>query len=142
MTIRRSHTAVSEAFGASVRALRRSRGWYQRELAELAAISLGALKHAEQGHGVTLETAVAIARALGVSVDALLADPTGRHDSTPAIQALIDTGAGTIPRGVYKITTPVHSRGGNGGGPALRADSALAGSCGRALPSRAPGVLP
>lgn len=54
------------ALGESLKAFRIQRGLDQRQLAERAGISLGALSHLENGHGSTLLSAIKILRALGL----------------------------------------------------------------------------
>lgn len=51
--------------GEQFRAMRLSAGLDQSELAERAAISVGALRNLERGTGSTLKTLVRVARALG-----------------------------------------------------------------------------
>lgn len=63
---------MSEAFGRAVRRLRETQGLYQRELAASSGVCLTTVKHCEQGYGVTLETAVMLADALGWGLDVML----------------------------------------------------------------------
>ena len=52
------------ALGEQVRALRIARGLDQRQLAERAGASLGAVTGLEQGRGSTVKTVIRVARAL------------------------------------------------------------------------------
>ena len=62
------------AFGVRLRALRTARGWTQAQLAVFAGCSTGYVGHLEQGRRVPhLKMIYALARALGVSVQALRA---------------------------------------------------------------------
>ncbi len=56
--------ALERALGRNVRALRVTRSLTQVELATRANVSLGALKHLEQGVGATVGTLVKVLRAL------------------------------------------------------------------------------
>lgn len=59
--------------GARVQRARRINGLTQERLAEMAGISLSFMGHIERGtRKASVETLVALARALGVSTDALL----------------------------------------------------------------------
>lgn len=59
--------------GARVQQARRINGLTQERLAEMAGISLSFMGHIERGtRKASVETLVALARALGVSTDALL----------------------------------------------------------------------
>lgn len=53
-------------FGLGIRALRRRRGWRQRDLADAAGVSQGLVSLIERGHGdrVSIRTLVAVANAL------------------------------------------------------------------------------
>jgi transcriptional regulator with XRE-family HTH domain len=66
------------AIGDQVRALRITANLDQAGLAELAGVSLGAVKAAEQGKGSTLRTLVRLVRALGREewLDSLAPQPT------------------------------------------------------------------
>jgi transcriptional regulator with XRE-family HTH domain len=55
---------LEEELGRQVRALRRSRGLTQQQVADLANTSVGALKHLESGQGATTRTLVRVLRAL------------------------------------------------------------------------------
>lgn len=63
---------------ASLRALRELRGYDQRELARRAGISQSIISRLERGLQANLDAAVliALARALGIGVEAMLATPT------------------------------------------------------------------
>lgn len=54
-----------EFIGEQFRGLRLTANLGQAELAELADVSLGAIKNLEQGKGSTLRTLIRVARALG-----------------------------------------------------------------------------
>jgi transcriptional regulator with XRE-family HTH domain len=56
---------LEAVLGASVRALRIDRRLTQAELAELANVSVGALKNLESGRGSATRTLVRVAHALG-----------------------------------------------------------------------------
>ncbi len=57
---------LEQALGAQIRALRVARRLTQRELAEQANVSIGALKHLESASaGATITTLVKVLRALG-----------------------------------------------------------------------------
>ena len=57
---------LEQALGAQIRALRVARRLTQRELAEQANVSIGALKHLESASaGATVTTLVKVLRALG-----------------------------------------------------------------------------
>lgn len=65
---RRGEAAIAELeqqVGDQVRAIRRARRLTQREVADLANVSLGAVKNLESGSGVNLSTLVRVLRALG-----------------------------------------------------------------------------
>ena len=53
--------------------LRRDRGLDQMELAKLASVAQSTISRIERGGGVTAPTALALARALGVTVEDLFA---------------------------------------------------------------------
>ncbi len=68
--------AFAERVGGSIRAARHVRGWTQVELAEQASLSSNYVARLERGElGPSLWVAHRIARALGVTLDALLASP-------------------------------------------------------------------
>jgi transcriptional regulator with XRE-family HTH domain len=70
-----SKDPVGEVFGATVRRLRESRAWTQEQLAEQAEMSATYLGFIERGENVpTLTIIFRLARALGVSAAALIAD--------------------------------------------------------------------
>ncbi len=68
MTITHGHFSTTDDWEATIgeqfRTLRLSRHLDQAQLAELAGVSLGAVKGLEQGRGSTLKTIVRLARAL------------------------------------------------------------------------------
>ena len=61
----KQHEDLEAVLGSSVRALRIDRRLTQVELAELANVSLGALKNLESGRGSTTSTLVRVVHALG-----------------------------------------------------------------------------
>lgn len=64
------HGTPAAAFGANVRRERLRRGWSQMQLSAASGISLGTIGGLEAGHhGVTLNTAAALAQALEGSLD-------------------------------------------------------------------------
>jgi len=68
MRIREPQLSTEEwegRIGVQFRAMRLSAGSDQSELAEQAAVSIGALRNLERGNGSTLKTLVRVARALG-----------------------------------------------------------------------------
>jgi transcriptional regulator with XRE-family HTH domain len=67
---------VAEWFGARLRELRTAAGWTQQELADRAGITLGAVRHLEQGlRGPTWETVLSLAGALGTDCLAFTQKP-------------------------------------------------------------------
>lgn len=70
-------TGVVDTVGQRIRELREARGLSGNALAKLAGISQGHLRDIEIGRhkSPTLETARAIARALGVTLDNLIREP-------------------------------------------------------------------
>lgn len=56
---------LEQKLGGRIRALRTAQRLTQTELAELANVSVGALKHLEGGAGATTTTLVKVLRALG-----------------------------------------------------------------------------
>lgn len=60
----------------SVRKLRLEHRWRLRDLAEISGVSKATLFHVEAGHTPTLENAVKIAAALGVSVYQIWGPPS------------------------------------------------------------------
>ena len=60
------------AFARAVRAARLERGWSQEYLARVADVSGGTINNLERGRqGASLETAMKLARVLGLSLDSL-----------------------------------------------------------------------
>lgn len=60
-------TEIRKRFGARMRALRRERGWTQKQLADASGVSARSISSIENGiYSVTLDTAARIARGLGV----------------------------------------------------------------------------
>lgn len=58
--------------GDTLKALRRGRGLTQAQLAECSGVPLGSLRNYEQGHRTPLlDQAARLAKALGVSIDAI-----------------------------------------------------------------------
>jgi transcriptional regulator with XRE-family HTH domain len=72
-----------------VRQLREAKGLSQQALAVAAGLSISVVTQIEQGHreDPRVSTVVAIARALGVSVDALVAPGTVEGEPSPAGEA-------------------------------------------------------
>lgn len=66
------HAYASLAMSTALERLRRGRGLDQMELAALARISQSTVSRAENGGGMTLGTALALAKALGITVEELL----------------------------------------------------------------------
>lgn len=59
------YAQLEQHLGVSVRAQRIDQHWSQVELAELANVSVGALKNLESGRGSTTSTLVRVVHALG-----------------------------------------------------------------------------
>jgi transcriptional regulator with XRE-family HTH domain len=76
------------AIGQRVRQLREAAGMSQQALAVAAGLSMSVVAQLEQGQreDPRISTVAALARALGVTVDAILsgAGPAGRVTTTPA----------------------------------------------------------
>lgn len=64
---------LEQSLGRRIRAVRIGRQLTQTELADLANVSVGALKHLESGAGATITTLIKVLRALGQEgwIDAL-----------------------------------------------------------------------
>ena len=60
-----NHHEQEELLGRNLRALRISRRFTQRELAERANVSIGALRNLENAHGSSTSTLVRVLHALG-----------------------------------------------------------------------------
>ena len=71
----KSRHEVPEVFGRRIQRARLRRGWNLGELGDKAGgISANTVLRVEAGQNLTLGVAVALARALGVSLDSLLAE--------------------------------------------------------------------
>ncbi len=68
---RKSPHPEEQAFSREVRLARRIAGITQEEAGQVAGIDRTHVGWVEQGHGCTLRTAVRLARAFGISLDAL-----------------------------------------------------------------------
>lgn len=80
--------AMERTLGDNVRAVRLSRRLTQTALAERANVSLGALKHLEQGSGATTRTLVKVLRALSAEDWlATLAPPAEPFDPMKMLEA-------------------------------------------------------
>lgn len=67
---------VNRLFGMNVRRERRALDMTQKELEELSGVSHATISGVEKGaQGISLQIAVAIAHALGISIDKLLEEP-------------------------------------------------------------------
>ena len=67
---------VPAIFGQRIRHERQRRGWNMRTLsAKTGGVSINTISRAERGSDLTLSNAIAIAAALGLSLDSLLAEP-------------------------------------------------------------------
>ena len=76
---------IRRALAARLRAQRLSQEIPQSELAQMAGISLGAVKTLERDGASSLETVIRVAQALGLAATAIhCADGTGRADSASA----------------------------------------------------------
>jgi len=76
-----------------VRARRTALGWSQATLARRAGVSRQLVSAVESGrHEPGVSAALAIASALGVSVEALFADPENRPDVEPVVDAALPVG--------------------------------------------------
>ena len=66
---------VPEVFGRRIQRERLRRGWNLRELGDACGgVSANTILRAEAGQNLTLGVAIALAKALGVSLDSLLAE--------------------------------------------------------------------
>ena len=82
--------------GARVQRARRINGLTQERLAEMAGISLSFMGHIERGtRKASVETLVALARALGMSTDALLLSAPKRHAERGKARGICAHAAGT-----------------------------------------------
>lgn len=71
-------------FPARLYELRQAKGWLQQQLADAAGLSKGGVTQLEQGRrSPSLETAIAIARAMGVSLDSLVREPASDPGPRP-----------------------------------------------------------
>ena len=67
---------VPAIFGQRIKHERQRRGWNMRTLgAKTGGVSINTISRAERGSDLTLSNAIAIAAALGLSLDAPLAEP-------------------------------------------------------------------
>ena len=67
---------VPAIFGQRIRHERQRHGWNMRTLsAKTGGVSINTISRAERGSDLTLSNAIAIAAALGLSLDSLLAEP-------------------------------------------------------------------
>jgi len=65
-----------------IKALRKSRGWSQNKLAHVSGLTSGHVSQIESGkRRPTLTSAIALATALGVNIDALLTNPQPQLDT-------------------------------------------------------------
>jgi transcriptional regulator with XRE-family HTH domain len=68
-------------FGARLHELRQERGWTQLQLAERAGMTKNAIARLERGErSASWETVVALCKALGVSCDVFLQQPTTTYE--------------------------------------------------------------
>jgi transcriptional regulator with XRE-family HTH domain len=126
-----SATGVGGQVAASLRALRRSRGMNQHQLADLAAVTPSAISQAERAErSLSLATLVRLAAALGITVDDLLSGENpaayqiGRRTDDPrlapeAAEALLAGGRGRpsvdlIRVGPHKFSAPPKAVEGHG----------------------------
>jgi transcriptional regulator with XRE-family HTH domain len=71
----KSRHEVPEVFGRRIQRERQRRAWNLRELGDKAGgVSANTILRVEDGQNLTLGVAVALAKALGVSLDSLLAE--------------------------------------------------------------------
>lgn len=82
------------ALGRNLRRLREARGWSQQELSDRSDVSRPVIARLELGTSgpPSLETAERLAKALGVSLDALTADPNtaaGAAHMEPLVEAFL-----------------------------------------------------
>lgn len=73
----RKHEALDRYVGFRIYRERLRRGWSMRYLAEQADVHLNTIKNAERGDGISLHSLFGVARALDLSVLALL--PKGQQ---------------------------------------------------------------
>jgi transcriptional regulator with XRE-family HTH domain len=66
---------MNDFAAANIKQLREEKPWTQEQLAQAASLATRTVQRAEEGHGLSAETLLAIAGALDVSVESLRADP-------------------------------------------------------------------
>ncbi|MGH1505414.1 MAG: helix-turn-helix domain-containing protein [Acidimicrobiales bacterium] len=64
MGTRRTVKEIEAHVGSQFRALRKSAGWTQRELARAAGVSVSTIRNLETGEGSSLSTIIEVSRAL------------------------------------------------------------------------------
>jgi len=76
MKNQRTASPLNRVFGLNVKRARYDRRWTQKMLEEKSQVSHATISDVETGNrGVSLDIAVRIARALGLSLDVLLKEP-------------------------------------------------------------------
>ncbi len=68
---------VPAIFGQRIRHERQRRGWNMRKLEARSGVSINTISRAERGGDLTLSNAIAMAAALGASLDILLTESEG-----------------------------------------------------------------
>jgi transcriptional regulator with XRE-family HTH domain len=66
---------MNDFAAANIKNLREAKPWTQEQLAQAASLATRTVQRAEEGHGISAETLLAIAGALDVSVELLRTDP-------------------------------------------------------------------
>lgn len=91
MGLKKTQKSTEQGIGESVRKERRTRNWSQEHLAELAGVSIDAIKFIEQGRrkNPRIETVEKIARAFGMSSIELRSNIAG--DLYSKIRSAVDS---------------------------------------------------
>ena len=98
-------------FGRRLKEYRKKKGWTQEQLAEVMNTTPGSVSHLENGtHSPSLNMLISLCEALGIGVDALLADslPSVKGDYLDADLAGLFSDCTTLEKEIIKeivITT-------------------------------------
>ena len=83
---------VPAIFGQRIKRERKRRGWNMRDLRARSGVSINTISRAERGGDPVLSNAIALATALGLSLDILLTEPAcTRCDDRPPEGFTCDT---------------------------------------------------